>query len=248
MLVAVTSTTVAWRSANADRLPGEGLRERKKRLMRHQLSATATAMFMERGFDAVRIIEIADACGVSEKTVFNYFPTKEALLLDRFDETATALRAALQIPEAAPLDAALGVLDGELDALIAWLAGQGRPGEAAATLKRFRELSVSTAGLRAHQSEMADRLASEVAAILAARAGVDVADPRPLIAAIALTGLWRVHAASLARHLTARHKPAEVREKVAADVRQAADIVRPALEALDTLRRRPATRRRARPA
>src|SRR5690242_14472182 len=156
-------------------------------------------MFMERGFDAVRIAEIADACGVSEKTVFNYFPTKEALLLDRLDETATALHAALQAPQAVPLDAALAVLDDELDALTAWLSDQGDPGQAAATVRRFRELSVSTAGLRAHQYEMADRLATDVAAILAARGGVDAADPRPLIAAIALTGLWRVHSASLAR-------------------------------------------------
>jgi AcrR family transcriptional regulator len=42
-----------------------GLRERKKRLMRQQLSDTATGMFMERSFDAVRVTEIAEACGVS---------------------------------------------------------------------------------------------------------------------------------------------------------------------------------------
>ena len=53
-----------------------GLRERKKRLMRQQLSDTATRMFLERGFDAVKVTEIAEACGVSEKTVFNYFPTR----------------------------------------------------------------------------------------------------------------------------------------------------------------------------
>jgi AcrR family transcriptional regulator len=44
-------------------------------------------MFMERGFDAVRVAEVAEACGVSEKTVFNYFPTKESLILDRLDAT-----------------------------------------------------------------------------------------------------------------------------------------------------------------
>src|SRR5689334_11485929 len=60
----------------------EGLRERKKRLLRQQLSDTATRMFIERGFDAVRVTEVAEACGVSDKTVFNYFPTKEALVLD----------------------------------------------------------------------------------------------------------------------------------------------------------------------
>ena len=48
--------------------PAEGLRERKKRLMRQQLSDTATAMFLERGFDAVRVTEVAAACGVSLAT------------------------------------------------------------------------------------------------------------------------------------------------------------------------------------
>lgn len=51
----------------------EGLRERKKRLTREQISDVATLMFCERGFDNVRIAEIAAAVGVSEKTVYNYF-------------------------------------------------------------------------------------------------------------------------------------------------------------------------------
>jgi AcrR family transcriptional regulator len=52
-------------------------------------------MFLERGFEAVPVAEIAKACDVSEKTVFNYFPTKESLVLDRWDNTAKALRAGL---------------------------------------------------------------------------------------------------------------------------------------------------------
>ena len=73
----------------------EGLRQRKKRLMRQQLSDTATQMFLEQGFDAVRVAEIAEACGVSEKTVFNYFPTKESLILDRLEATVASLRTGL---------------------------------------------------------------------------------------------------------------------------------------------------------
>ncbi len=72
----MTASTVDWTAPAARRAGAEGLRERKKRLMRQQLSATATAMFVERGFDAVRVAEVAEACGVSEDG-FNYFPTKE---------------------------------------------------------------------------------------------------------------------------------------------------------------------------
>ena len=92
----------------------EGLRERKKRLMRQQLSDTATAMFLERGFDAVRVAEVAEACGVSEKTVFNYFPVKEALVMDRLEGTLAALRAGLADPALTPVQAALVILDREL--------------------------------------------------------------------------------------------------------------------------------------
>ena len=79
----------------APHVPGEGLRERKKRLMRQLISDTATAMFLERGFDEVRVAEVAAACGVSEKTVYNYFPTKESLLLDREEGMAADIRRAL---------------------------------------------------------------------------------------------------------------------------------------------------------
>ncbi|UQA93067.1 TetR/AcrR family transcriptional regulator [Streptomyces halobius] len=61
----------------------EGLRERKKRQTRQHISDTATGLFLERGFDAVTIAEIAEAADVSVNTVYNYFPAKEDLFFDR---------------------------------------------------------------------------------------------------------------------------------------------------------------------
>jgi AcrR family transcriptional regulator len=58
----------------------EGLRERKKRATYDAIAATARRLFAERGFDAVTVAEIAVAADVSEKTVFNHFPTKEDLV------------------------------------------------------------------------------------------------------------------------------------------------------------------------
>src|ERR1700739_3115555 len=76
---------------SAEERLAEGLRERKKRLTRQLLSDTATMMFLERGFDGFKIAEVAEECGVSEKTVYNYFPTKESLILDREEELTDTL-------------------------------------------------------------------------------------------------------------------------------------------------------------
>jgi AcrR family transcriptional regulator len=59
--------------------PPEGLRERKKRAARGAIATTARRLFAERGYDAVTVAEVAAAADVSEKTVFNHFPTKEDL-------------------------------------------------------------------------------------------------------------------------------------------------------------------------
>src|SRR5438445_7090556 len=105
---AMSPRTVDWlpEPADADAPPNNGLRERKKRLLRQQLSDAATEMFVERGFDNVRITEIAEACGVSEKTVYNYFPTKESLILDRWQSTPAAMLRGLAAPAGTPTVAA----------------------------------------------------------------------------------------------------------------------------------------------
>ena len=72
-----------------------GLRESKKRETRQRLSNVATRLFFARGFEAVTVDEIAAAAGVSKPTVFNYFPRKEDLFIDREEDAKALLREAL---------------------------------------------------------------------------------------------------------------------------------------------------------
>jgi AcrR family transcriptional regulator len=210
----------------------EGLRERKKRLMRQQLSDTATRMFLEQGFDAVRVTEIAEACGVSEKTVFNYFPTKESLILDRLEATVASLRTGLAEPGVPPVQAALRILDGELGAMTSWLAAQDDPVQAGVNLQRFGALIAATPSLRAHQSDMMDQFTAVAATILAERAGLSPEDPEPQITATALLGLWRIQCQALSRYLDGTRTPAQVHRAVTADVRRAAQLINTGLNSL----------------
>lgn len=77
----------------------EGRRERKKRQTRQAISDVATELFIERGFDAVTVAEVAKAADVAVQTVFNHFPTKEDLF---FDQTGWWTGPAEAIQQTAP--------------------------------------------------------------------------------------------------------------------------------------------------
>jgi AcrR family transcriptional regulator len=68
-----------------------GLRETKKLQTRQAIAAAGMRLFVTRGFDHVTVGEIAREAGVSEKTVFNYFPTKEDIFFDEVPERLEAL-------------------------------------------------------------------------------------------------------------------------------------------------------------
>lgn len=61
-------------------------RENNKRETRQRISDVATELFCARGFEIVTLDEVAAAAGVSKMTVFNYFPRKEDLMLDRSED------------------------------------------------------------------------------------------------------------------------------------------------------------------
>jgi AcrR family transcriptional regulator len=213
--------------ANLEGDPSEGLRERKKRLTRQQISDTATGMFLEHGFDEVRVADVAAACGVSEKTVYNYFPTKESLLLDREPEMIELVRRSLgaDAPEGSPVDAFGDELSVSIAAMVRAGAELPESVSAADVMHRFRELIETTPSLRAAQRDMMDRITRIAAEELAARAGVDPLEPEPQIAAAAICALWGVMHRALVDHAGMTEGPEVATAEIIDEVRRAARLI-----------------------
>jgi AcrR family transcriptional regulator len=211
--------------------PGEGLRERKRRLTRHLISDAATAMFASRGFDAVKVSEIADRVNVSMKTLYNYFPTKESMVLDDADELIESLAAALRDRQAG-----MSITDAFVGALEASMHGFDLLDDelAAHVATTFAAMVRQTPALHAQWLEIQDRLARVTAEQLALQAGTDPTDPQPAVAGWALAGLVQVDMDSRVRHIRAGRRGAQLRDAVASDVRQAAELLETGLASLSS--------------
>ncbi|WP_431894385.1 TetR family transcriptional regulator [Micromonospora haikouensis] len=144
-----------------------GLRERKKAETRAALSWAAIHLAAERGYDNVRVEDIAEAAGVSPRTFNNYFSSKaEAIAcrhLDRSLRTAAALR---ERPADEPLWVALTAAaleqftpGPEVEAMPSpahaqWVAGvRTMLAEPALQGERLRAAAIAEAGLAAAVAE-----------------------------------------------------------------------------------------------
>jgi mycofactocin system transcriptional regulator len=75
---------------------------------RDELARTALVLFAEHGFDATTLDEIAEAAGVSSRTVLRYYRSKNDIVWGAFDEQLDALRQRLShAPPGEPLLAAI---------------------------------------------------------------------------------------------------------------------------------------------
>ncbi|MEN4477872.1 mycofactocin system transcriptional regulator [Mycolicibacterium cosmeticum] len=72
------------------------------------ISGVALELFATRGFDDVSVDDVAAAAGISRRTLFRYFSSKNAIPWADFDAHLQDLRDVLNaVPEDVPLDAAL---------------------------------------------------------------------------------------------------------------------------------------------
>jgi AcrR family transcriptional regulator len=94
-----------------------GLRARKKAETWQAIRTVALALFEERGFDAVSVTDIAAAANVARGTFFNYFPNKEAVVVNYGAHEAEFQRRLMdQRPPGEPLwDSMVAIMLGYLD-------------------------------------------------------------------------------------------------------------------------------------
>lgn len=93
--------------------PRSGLRERKRRERSRRIAETGLRLVLARGYDATTLDAIAAAAGISRRTFFSYFRSKEDLLLAWQSGIGEDLRAAIvaERPDRAPLAVVLAAVE-----------------------------------------------------------------------------------------------------------------------------------------
>jgi AcrR family transcriptional regulator len=198
-----------------------GLRESKKLRTRQEIADKAMGLFARRGFDHVTVAEVAEAANVSEKTVYNYFPTKEDLFFDEVPAREAALVAAVR--ERAGGESITRALErhqaGGCDRLCS-------PGFAT-----FARIIEESPALRAKELEVMARYTEALAGAIRREAGVPELEAR--VAANALVSVYWQHFRNARAHaLAGRHGPGAAR-RLRAELKRAHRLLEDGLGQLE---------------
>ncbi|MER7398844.1 TetR/AcrR family transcriptional regulator [Streptomyces sp. NPDC000151] len=183
----------------------EGLRARKKRQTRQQLSDVATGLFVERGFDAVTIAEIAEAAEVSVNTVYNYFPAKEDLFLDRGEELVDRLSRWVRARDVG--ESAAGAVLRELRAEVEAVSPRVGLFEG---YEQFMRVIHGAASLKARLWYLQQEQLEHLERTLGEESGTADDDPMPALIAGQLNWVHATLMGTIGREMAAGRKPAEV--------------------------------------
>jgi AcrR family transcriptional regulator len=154
-----------------------GLRERKKQKTKASIQREALRLFKKHGYQETTIEDIAEAAEISPSTFFNYFPTKEDVVIyDEYDPQVFATlmtQTDLTLGEAIrnAVEAMAGVFESDRDAIY-----------------ERAKLSLEVPELRARTWEELERGQQQFVAVMAARMGRDPDDFEIRVVALALVG------------------------------------------------------------
>jgi AcrR family transcriptional regulator len=153
-----------------------GLQRRKRELVRDEIARAAWDLFGSQGYEAVTVDEIARATGVSRRTFFRYFSSKEDVVVGTSDALAEAVLAAFarRPPHEAPLVAIQRAIR---PVVVSHLA---EADQARAIIRLLRESRTLRRAMLERHARMEERLA----ALLARKLGTDPRrDPTPALLA-----------------------------------------------------------------
>ncbi|MFD9903515.1 TetR/AcrR family transcriptional regulator [Streptomyces sp. NPDC059063] len=139
-------------------VPTTGRRERKKAATRQKIADTALRLFLERGYDAVGIRDVAAEADVAVTTLFSHFASKEALVFEQDDTFEQRLTQA--VTDRAPHEPLIPALRREIQAMVRHCTADG-----AAPI--YRMIDESRA-LREYEESMRLRHAESLAMAIAA--------------------------------------------------------------------------------
>lgn len=139
-----------------------GRRERKKALTRQKIADAALRLFLERGYDAVGIRDVAAEADVAVTTLFSHFASKEALVFEQGEDFEQRLTRA--VTDRAPHEPLIPALRREIQALVRHCAA-----DSAAPVWRMIDASPA---LRDYEESMRRRHAELLATAIAADPGL----------------------------------------------------------------------------
>jgi AcrR family transcriptional regulator len=159
-----------------------GLRERKRQQTRERLTRMAMALFLERGFEATTLDDIAAAADISRRSFFHYFASKEDVVFAWQEEITAAL-----IDAVAARPAAESMLTAAENAILA-MVRQLEPGEAIA----MAQLKRDNPALQARDQVKYEKLERALTDALAKRAGHKTEKLKARLVAMIATGAMRI--------------------------------------------------------
>jgi mycofactocin system transcriptional regulator len=145
------------------------------------ISNVAIDLFAARGFDEVSVEDVAEGAGIARRTLFRYYPSKNALPWGDFDAHLAHMRDLLaDVDAAVPIGAALRT------ALLAFNTFD--EAETARHRQRMRVI-LETAALQAYSMTMYAGWRAVVAAFVARRLGTKINDLVPQTVAWTMLGV-----------------------------------------------------------
>ena len=189
-----------------------GLRERKRQQTRERLTRVAMALFLERGFEATTLDDIAAAADISRRSFFHYFDSKEDVVFAWHEEITAALVAAI-----AARPASESMLTAAENAMAAF-ARQIEPAEAIAMARLKRD----NPALQARDQVKYEQLERALAEALARRGGHKAEKLGARLTAMIATGAMRIGGELWAAE-GAREKPEVLVKRTFAAIRAILD-------------------------